>query len=410
MARQTPFHPRTAALCRSYAWKEWAGYAAICNYDSHSEREYVAFRHTAGLIDVTPLYKVDVRGPDAAKLLARVWTRDITKIGVGRVVYSALCNERGWCMDDGTIARLAPEHFRMSSSEPWFRWLHRWSRGLDVQLEDTTDTLAALSLQGPMARQVLGGIVEFDMDRMRFFRVRRTTLAGLPVWISRTGYTGDLGYEIWMANEHALGVWDALVAAGAPFGLEPAGLDAMDVTRIEAGFVLQGVDYVTAKACITETLKSTPEDAGLGWTVDLERDPFVGQAALLEERERGPRWDLVGLELDWPELERLYEGYGLPPHLAPVACRSAVPLYDPTGRRQVGQATSSVWSPTIKRYVALGQVHREWNALGTPLRIEHTPEFERRQVTARVVQKPFFDPERKRSVPAKAKKKEAGAA
>ena len=407
MARRTPFHERTAALNRAFAWKEWAGYAAVCTYDLHSEREYVAFRHTAGLIDVTPLYKVDVKGPDAGKLLSRVWTRDIAKISRGQVVYSALCDEHGWCMDDGTVARIGPEHYRMSSSEPWVRWLHRWSRGLKVELEDTTDKLAALSLQGPMAREILKGIVEFDMDKMRFFRIRKTTLAGLPVRISRTGYTGDLGYEIWMDNEHALGVWDALIEAGRPYGMEPAGLDAMDVTRIEAGFVLQGVDYVTAKACITETLKSTPEDAGLGWTVDLERDPFVGQAALLAEKERGPKWDLVGLELDWPELERLYEDYNLPPHLAPVACRQAVPLYDPTGRRQVGQATSSVWSPTIKRYVALGQVHREWNALETPLRIEHTPEFERRQVTARVVEKPFFDPERKRSVPAKT---QAGAA
>ena len=135
--RHTPFHPRTAALCHSLAWKEWAGYAAVCNYDRHSEREYVAFRYTAGLIDVTPLYKLDVKGPDAGKLLSRVWTRDISKISVGRVVYSALCDEHGWCLDDGTIARLGPEHYRMSSSEPWYRWLHRWSRGLDVQIEDT---------------------------------------------------------------------------------------------------------------------------------------------------------------------------------------------------------------------------------------------------------------------------------
>ncbi len=405
--RHTPFHPRTAALCHSLAWKEWAGYAAVCNYDRHSEREYVAFRYTAGLIDVTPLYKLDVKGPDAGKLLSRVWTRDISKISVGRVVYSALCDEHGWCLDDGTIARLGPEHYRMSSSEPWYRWLHRWSRGLDVQIEDTSQRIAVLSLQGPMARKILEPIVEFDMNRMRFFRVRRTTLAGHPVWISRTGYTGDLGYEIWMDNEDALGVWDSLLQAGRVFGIEPAGLDAMDFTRIEAGFVLQGVDYVTAKACITKSLLSTPEDAGLGWTVELERDPFVGQAALSSERERGPKWELVGLEFDWPELERLYDAYGLPPHLAPSACRSSVPLYDPTGRRQVGQVTSSVWSPVLKRYLALGQVHREWGATDTPLRVEHTPEFERRQVTARVVDKPFFDPERKRSVPAKAK---AGAA
>ena len=327
MLRQTPFHPRTAALNGSLSWKEWAGYAATCAYDLHSEREYYAVRHAAGLLDVTPLFKLEVTGPQAGAMLARVFTRDISTIGVGRVVYGCLCDEQGKVLDDGTVARLAPEHFRVTSSEPWLRWFRMHARGFDCQIEDSTNRLAALALQGPRARAVLKDIVEFDMDRMRFFRVRKTTLAGLPVWISRTGYTGDLGYEIWMDNEHALGVWDALMQAGAPQRLQPIGLNALDVTRIEAGFVLQGVDYVSSRSCVTEARKSTPEEVGLGWTVDLERDPFIGQAALLQEKEQGPAWDLVGLELDWAALEALYSGYELPPHLAPSACRSTVPVY-----------------------------------------------------------------------------------
>ena len=404
MLRHTPFHARTAALNGSLSWKEWAGYAATCSFDLHSEREYFAVRHTAGLLDVSPLYKLEVTGPDAGRMLARVFTRDISTIGVGRVVYGCLCDEQGQTLDDGTVARLAPEHYRVTSSEPWGRWFRMHARGYDCSIHDSTDELAALALQGPRARAVLKNIVEFDMDRMRFFRVRKTTLAGLPVWISRTGYTGDLGYEIWTENAHALGVWDALIDAGKPHGLQPIGLDALDVARIEAGFVLQGIDYVCARRCVTDDRKSTPEEIGLGWTVDLDREPFLGQAALLKEKADGPEWDLVGLQLDWAQLEALYARYSLPPHLAPVACRSTVPVYN--AGNQIGQVTSSTWSPLVKAYLCLATVKRAYNTPGTRLQVEHTVEFgERQRVDATVVERPFFDPERKRFTPAAAKKK-----
>ena len=407
MPRQTPFHPRTAALCCSYAWKEWAGYAAVCNYDRHSEREYFAFRHTAGLIDITPLFKYEITGPDAGAFLSRVWCRDIASIGRGRVVYSSMVDERGKMLDDGTIARIGEQHYRVTSSEAWLGWFHRHARGYQVTIEESTDDIAALALQGPLARQILKPLVEFDMDRMRFFRIRRTTLAGIPLWISRTGYTGDLGYELWVDNVDALRLWDALTEAGAPLGMEPVGLDALDVVRIEAGFVLQGIDYVSAKFCLNEFRKSTPCEAGLSSTVDLERDLFVGQGALLAERARGPAWELVGLELSWSELEVLYASYNLPPHLAPAASRAALPVYDPAGRKQIGQITSSVWSPLLKKSIALAQVRAAWAAPGTVLKAECTPEFERRQVSATVVPRPFFDPERKRHTPGSGKNKEA---
>ncbi|RME21745.1 MAG: aminomethyl transferase family protein, partial [Deltaproteobacteria bacterium] len=344
-------------------------------------------------------YKYDVHGPDAGAFLGRIWTRDIESIKVGRVVYSAMCDPKGWCLDDGTVARLGPDHYRCTSSEPWRFWLDRHSRGFDVRIEDTTDRIAALALQGPRAAAVLRDIVEWDITRMRFFRVRHTRLAGVPVWISRTGYTGDLGYEIWMDPDVALTVWDAIVDAGAVHGLEPAGLDALDVCRVEAGFILQGVDYVSARNCLIDRRKSTPDEAGLGWTVDLDRDPFIGQDAILAERRRGPRWGLVGLELDQAALEALYDSYGLPPHLAPCASRLAVPVYSLAGH-QVGQVTSQTWSPLLKRYLGLGQVRRPFDAIGTELMVEHTVEFERRRVPARVVERPCFDPPRKRARPA----------
>lgn len=403
MARFTPFHPRTGPLATSLAYKEWAGYNAVCTFDRHSEREYFAIRNTAGLLDVTPLHKYEVTGPDAAALLARVFTRDIRRIGVGTVVYSAMCDEYGKMLDDGTVARLSKDHYRMTSSERWLWWLQRHARGLTVEIEDSTDRICALALQGPNARKILTSVVAFDMDKMRFFRVRRTTLAGVDVEISRTGYTGDLGFEIWMDNSNALPVWDALIAAGEMYGIEPIGLDALDVSRIEAGFVLQGIDYTTAVRCLLESQKSTPMEAGLGWTVDLERDAFVGQAALLAEQQSGPAWDLVGIEIDWGELEALYGRYGIPPHLAPVACRSPLPLYDVRGRH-IGQATSNTWSPMLKRFIALAQVQKPFAELGTTLQIEHTVEYERHRISARVVERPFFDPERKRSTPGRTKK------
>ncbi len=409
MPRLTPFHPRTSALAaKSFAWKEWAGYIAACNFDRHSEREYFAVRRAAGLLDVTPLFKLEVTGPDAGLFLSTIWTRNIAKMSVGQVVYSCMCDEHGWALDDGTVTRLSKTHYRVTSSESWLRWFHRHARGFDVQIEDSTDRVCALALQGPLSRDILREVVAMQIDRLRFFRSRPTTLAGRDVVVTRTGYTGDLGFEIWMDNDAALPVYDALLEAGKPYGMEPIGLDALDVTRIEAGFVLQGVDYISAHSCLIEARKSTPSDAGLGWTVDLDdRPPFIGQAALLRERENGPKWDLVGLELDWAELADLYASYNLPPHLAPIACRDAVPVYTASGRNQVGQATSTTWSPTLKKLLCLAQVRAPHAALGTKLQVEHTVEFERRTVTATIVPKPFFDPERKRFTPGAKKKAEA---
>jgi aminomethyltransferase len=390
----SPFHPRTQPLCTSYRWKDWAGYYAVCAYDHNPEREYFAFREAAGLLDVTPLFKYEVHGPDAAALLSRMTVRDVAKLKVGRVAYGCWCDDHGKVVDDGTVSRLAEDRFRLTAADPTFHWLERLARGCDVSIEDSSARLAALALQGPTSREILRRASDADLDALGFFAATRARIDDLEVWITRTGYTGDLGYEVWVDNAGALRLWDALMSAGRAYGVVPAGLDALDVTRIEAGFIMLGVDYWSAPKVTLESRKSTPYELGLGWTVALDRGPFVGQAALRAEHARGPAWRLMGLVLDWEELEALYEGYGLPPRLPAQASRSPLPVYD--GGAQVGQATSHTWSPLLKKSIALASLRAPFAAPGRRLAIEHTVEFERRRVTATVVETPFFNPERKR--------------
>jgi glycine cleavage system T protein (aminomethyltransferase) len=393
----TPFHERTKALCTSYRWKDWAGYCAVCSFDTSHEREYFAFRESAGLLDVTPLYKYEVSGPDAAALLGRMMVRDVSKLKVGRVAYTCWCDDEGKVIDDGTVSRLDEDHFRVTAADPTFYWLQAVGRGLDVKIEDSSPRLAALALQGPTSRAILrdatGGSPQ--VETLKFFGVTRTEIDGIPVWVSRTGYTGDLGYEVWVENGQALAIWDALIAAGKPHGIEPAGLDALDVARIEAGFVLLGVDYYSSRKVVLESRKSTPHELGFGWMVDLDRGNFIGREAIAAEMQRGSIWHLVGLEVSWSELEALYVGFNLPPSLPVAASREGLPVYGEDGR-QVGQATSHTWSPLLKKYLAIASVRAGSEAKGTKLQIEHTVEYERRRVTAIVAQPPFYDPERKR--------------
>ncbi len=394
MPAPTPFHPRTSALCTSYKWKDWAGFAAVRSYDHSHEPEYFAFREAAGLLDVSPLFKYEVYGPDAARFLARMMARDVGKLTVGRVAYTCWCDDEGKVVDDGTVTRLEEDYFRVTAADPSLAWMLRLSPGYRVTLEDSSQRLAALAVQGPASRDVLKACADADLDRLKFFRATRATIGGASGWITRTGYTGDLGFEVWVESADALATWDAILDAGRAYGLLPAGLDALDMTRIEAGFILLGCDYYSSRRVVLESRKSTPDEIGLGWIVELDRDPFVGQARIRAERERGSAWALVGLEASWPELEALYESYGLPPALPPAASREPLPVF--AGDRQVGRATSHVWSPILKKSIALASVRAPWAAPSTPLRVEHTVEFERKSVAATVVPTPFFDPERKK--------------
>ncbi len=394
----SPFHERTSKLCTSFRWKDWSGYAAVCSYDTTHDREYFAFRESAGLLDVSPLFKYEVYGPDAAALLSRMMVRDVSKLKVGRVGYSCWCDDHGKVIDDGTVTRLDEDYYRVTAADPTLHWLQTVGRGMRVTLEDSSARIAVVALQGPRSREVLRAASDADMDGLKFFGATRAKLDGLDVWITRTGYTGDLGYEVWVENEHAPRLWDALMDAGRPHGITAAGLDALDVSRIEAGFILLGVDYFSAPKMVLEARKSTPTEIGLGWLVDFERPRFpnfVGRAALEAEKKRGSAWAFVGLEVAWEALEALYESFSLPPNLPATARRDGLPVYDEDGK-QVGKVTSHTWSPILKKYIALTSVHAEHAAPGTVLQMEHTVEYERRKVPAKVVKTPFFDPERKR--------------
>jgi aminomethyltransferase len=399
MPQPTPFHSRTSALCTSLSYKEWAGCHAVRRYEVYHDREYYALRNQATLMDASPLYKYDIEGLNAADLLGRVMIRGFDAHRTGRVSYVCWCDDHGKVLDDGTVTRLGERHFRVTSAEPAYRWLNLNSRGFDVRVTDVSRRIAALALQGPLARDVLRPIVGAELDSLDFFRAMpvRYTLNGADAEgvVTRTGFTGDLGYELWMRNEDAIGVFDAVMESGRPFGLIPMGLDVLDVARVEAGFVLGSVEYTPANHAFIEQQKSTPYELGFDWMVQLDRDPFVGQDALQIESETGPARRLVGLEIDWDEFEAVYEDLGLIPYIETATSREGVPLY--RGGRQVGYATSRTWSPLLKKYLALGTVEADLSAVGTELHIEVTCEYERRRVKASVRQTPFFDPERKKS-------------
>jgi aminomethyltransferase len=393
----TPFHARTAPLVEGQTWRRWAGYVVASSYELHHDREYHAIRSSAALFDVSPLFKYHVRGPDAVRLMDRVVTRDVAKAKVGQVLYTPWCDGAGKVLDDGTVSILSPEFLRLTSAEPNYRWLCENARGLKVTIEDTSDGIAALALQGPNSRLILEHAAGTSLANLKFFRLTNALIRGVPVTITRTGYTGDLGYEIWMDAEHALPVWDALIAVGAPYGITPAGILALDVARIEAGLLLLDVDYVPARKALIEQQKSSPIELGLDWTIGFDKPSFVGHDALLAERERPAEWRFVGVEVQWEPLEALYTDLGLAPRLPTTAWRTSVPLYAADSDRQVGYASSGCWSPLLKRYLTLAHLESGSADVGTELDMEITVEHRRKRARANVRPTPFFNPERKRA-------------
>ncbi len=393
----TAFHERTFALCESLNYREWSGYYAVSSYEPHHEHEYNAIRNAAALIDVSPLFKYRLTGSDATRLVDRVVTRDMRKVAVGQVIYTPWCDESGKTIDDGTISRLEENVYRWTAADPSLRWFTQNATGMDVNVEDISESVSALSLQGPTSGRLLRRVAEADIENLKYFRVTSGRIAGVEVDISRTGYTGDLGYEIWIPSEQAVLVWDVLMDEGRAFDIHPAGMLALDVARIEAGLLLIDVDFQGSKKALTESQKYSPFEMGLGRLVSLDKGRFVGQAALLEEKRRGHAREIVGLEIDWTGVERLYEEAGLPPAVSAIASRVSVPVYK--NNQQVGRATSTTWSPTLKKFIALATVAREQTKPGTPVEFEITVEAVRHRVSASVVKTPFFNPKRKTSTP-----------
>jgi aminomethyltransferase len=393
----TALHERTLALCESLNYREWSGYYAVSAYEGHHEHEYNAIRNAAALIDVSPLFKYIITGRDAARFVDRIITRDVSKMSIGQVFYTPWCDERGRVIDDGTVSRLDERRFRWTAADPSLRWFSQNAIGLDVQIEDISETVAALALQGPTSAKLLRAAADADIDSLKYFRVTSGTIAGVKVDISRTGYTGDLGYEIWMPAAAAVSVWDTLMRSGKPFDIKPTGMLALDVARIEAGLLLIDVDFFSSKKALIASQTYSPFEMGLGRLVNLDKGRFIGQQALRAEHERGHGRQVVGLEIEWTEVERIYERLGLPPTVGATASRVAVPVY--LGDRQVGKATSTTWSPVLKRMIALATIDRPHYAEGTALQLEVTVEATRHHVTARVAGTPFFNPRRKVATP-----------
>jgi aminomethyltransferase len=393
----TAFHDRTFALCESLNYREWAGYYAVSAYEAHHEHEYAAIRNGAALIDVSPLYKYIVSGRDAGRLVDRVITRDATKIAVGQVAYTPWCDERGKVIDDGTVSRLDEHVWRWTAADPSLRWLRQNAAGLDVQVEDVSEQVAALAIQGPTAARLLRAAAEADIDSLKYFRVARGRIGDVPVDVSRTGYTGDLGYEIWMPWHRAGEVWDTLVTVGRAHDAKPAGMLALDVARIEAGLLLIDVDFHGARKVSVDLQRYTPDELGLGRLVSTDKAPFIGREAIRAGRARGHARQVVGLEISWADVERHYTRMGLTPQVPIVASRVAVPVY--RDGRQVGKATSTTWSPVLKKLIALATIDRPHFATGTALEIEVTVEAVRHRAQATVVPTPFYNPPQKTQTP-----------
>jgi aminomethyltransferase len=391
------FHERSLQLCESLNFRDWAGYYAVSAYETHHEHEYNAIRNASALIDVSPLYKYRVSGPDATRLVDRVITRNAQRLAIGQVYYTPWCDEDGKVIDDGTVTRVGEQVYRWTAADPNLRWITENAAGLDVKVEDISEQVAAVALQGPAAARLLRQVSTAPVDELKYFRATAGSIAGVPVDVSRTGYTGDLGYEIWMPWDAALRVWDEIVEAGRAFDLHPTGMLALDVARIEAGLLLIDVDFHSSRKAMIESQKYSPFELGLGRLVDLSKGPFVGRAALVTEHRRGPRRQIVGLEVDWTAVERLYDAVGLPPTAPATASRVAIPVYK--DGRQVGRATSTTWSTLLKKFIGLATIDAPHDATGTRLELEVTVEAVRHRAAATVVKTPFFNPARKTATP-----------
>ncbi len=397
MSVGTAFFERQRELNAKLSWGDWSGYHAAAVFADFVDIEYNAIREAAAVIDVTPLYKYEVSGADASSLLDRVVTRDISQVAIDQVIYTPWCDEEGKVIDDGTVTRLARDRFRVTAADPSYRWFAMNATGLDVRVDDISQATAGLALQGRLSRHVLEKATGQDWFDLRYFRRRQTTIEGVDVDVTRTGYTGDLGYELWIPVEGALAVWDRLFDVGADYGIRPAGIQALDICRLEASLILIEAEYTSARHAFAPELKYSPFEIGLGRLVKFDKETeFTGKRALVAERDAGgPDRRLVGLELDWLAIEAMYARHGLAPQISPHVQRAPVPVY--RQGIQVGRATSVGWGPTIKKMVGFGSVDKGLTTLGTRLSVEWTVEGERGKVGATVIPMPFLDLDRKRS-------------
>ena len=390
---KTPFHERSRALSQLDSFIPWSGYTTVDVFTS-VEQEYFAIRNASSLYDLTPMVKYRIAGVDALRFLNRLTTRDVSKLMPGRVAYTVWCNDEGQLIDDGTVFCLAQNEYRLCTAERQLDWLRASAIGFDVEIQEVTEEIAALAVQGPTSCKLLKLVGLAGVERLKpfehgMFTMPRTAAAAapIPLLVSRTGFTGDLGYELWMLPADAEAVWDTLMEAGRTRALRPIGSRALNMARIEAGFLLPRVDFVSAAHTLYPGTERSPLELGLAWLVDFGKGHFTGRRALLAQQARGPRRQLVGLDVAGQK----------PAH-------NALLYTARSGRKEAGSVTSATWSPTCKRNIALAVVDAAYSAVGSTLwadiYLNRELIWERRMVTARVVERPFFAPARRRATPA----------
>jgi aminomethyltransferase len=381
----TPFHERARAFSQLDSFIPWAGYSTVDVFTT-VEHEYFAIRNAATLYDLTPMVKYRVAGPDAARYLNRLVTRDLSRLLVNRVAYCVWCDDHGHVIDDGTIFRLGEQEYRLCTAERQLDWLLDSARGFDVEVVEITEQVAALALQGPTSYSILRRLWPTGIEQLRPFDIGHFAGGGLDVTVSRTGFTGDLGYELWVPPQQAVPLWDALIAAGRSRGIRPIGSAALNLARIEAGFLAPNVDFVSAEHTLRVGRARSPLELGLGWLVDFKKGHFNGRRALLEEQRRGPRRQLVGIDVEGNK----------PAHNALLYAERA-------GRTEIGSVTSALWSPTCKRNLGLAMVDaphfQSGSVFWADIYLSRELQWERRMCRARVVERPFFAPERRRATP-----------
>ncbi len=380
----SPFHERQAPLNLREAWSSWNGYK-FADYYYDAEYEYFCIRNQCGTYDICPMQKYEIRGRDAETMLNRMVTRDVRRIRTNRVAYAIWCTDEGRVIDDGTIFRLDDDRFMLTCGSPCTAWLRKSSYGFDdVTIEDVSDTLAALSLQGPTSCAVLKNMGLAGIEQARAFDIRLFAFGGDTLMVSRTGFTGDLGYELWIRRELALELWDALYAAGEDYGIQPYGEAATNMARLEAGFIMPAMDFNEALKTVHFQHDQTPFELQLGWLVDFDKPHFSGRRALLEERRRGPKWTLTKLDVagNWPAADAI--------------------VYDSERcRQEIGYVTSAMWSPAAKTNIALAMIRSERLEGELWAEIYRATELRpyRRMARCTVRKKPFWTPERARATP-----------
>jgi len=397
MIRTTPFHERTRALNQTGLWSHWSGHLAADRYQMSDKFEYFAVRNSAGIFDSSPLYKYRIHGPDAERFLAGVLARDIRACPPGHAQYTIWCDDRGFVIEDGVILRHSTDDFLLTAAEPNLAYFSDLVGRDRVRIEEVTDDLCVLAIQGPRSRDLVSRLVP-DAATLPSFGLTNGTVAGSPVSVSRTGYSGDLGYEMWIPTADGLRVWDTLWESVAGHGVLPFGLSALYMLRIEAGLLLLDVDFASSRFAWTDEDRSTPFELGLGWMLrDLATDDraFIGRRALERElADATSRWRFSGLILDWQDYDRIYDAAGLIPPKDHTPIQEELFVYDDE-IRQVGYASSSMYSPMLQRHIALARVRPELARPGTPLRVEVDVNHHYEYVRATAARLPLYNPARR---------------